>query len=177
MQGNERFDFDIDVEAYYIRYGPMVLRRCRMMLKDEEQAADAMQEVFVKLILNKKRLKGIYPSGLLLKIATNVCLNIIRSRYPDRQHQDPDKEDILSKIAMYDEGKNQENRLIINSVLELIFKREKKSTREIAVMHFVDRMTLNEIAGELGLSVSGVRKRLRVLKERIKSNKEVCYGK
>ncbi len=135
MQGNERFD--IDVDAYYIRYGPMVLRRCRMMLKDEEQAADAVQEVFVKLILNKKRLK----------------------------------------IALYDERKNQENRLIINSVLEWIFKREKKSTREIAVMHFVDRMTLKEIAGEVGLSVSGVRKRLRVLREKIKSNKEVCYGK
>jgi RNA polymerase sigma-70 factor (ECF subfamily) len=175
MQGNE--SFDIDVEAYYIRYGPMVLRRCRMMLKDEEQASDAMQEVFVKLILNKKRLKGIYPSSLLLKIATNVCLNIIRSRYPYQEHQDPDKEDILTNIALYDERKNQENRLIINSVLEWIFKREKKTTREIAVMHFVDRMTFKEIAGEVGLSVSGVRKRLRVLKERVKSNKEVCYGK
>ena len=175
MKGNERFD--IDVEAYYIRYGPMVLRRCRMMLKDEEQAADAMQEVFVRLILNKKRLKGIYPSSLLLKIAANVCLNIIRSRYPQQEHQDPDKEDILTKIALYDERKNLENRLIINSVLEWIFKREQKSTREIAVMHFVDGMTLKEVACEVGLSVSGVRKRLRVLRERIKSNKEVCYGK
>lgn len=175
MQGNERFD--IDVEAYYLRYGPMVLRRCRMMLQDEEQASDAMQEVFVKLILNKKRLKGIYPSGLLLKIATNVCLNIIRSRHSYREHQDLDKEDILTKIALYDERKNPENRLMINSVLEWIFKREKKSTREMAVMHFVDRMTLKEIACEVGLSVSGVRKRLRVLRERIKSNKEVCYGK
>lgn len=174
MQGNEQFD--INVDSYYLRYGPMVLRRCRMMLNDEEQAADAMQEVFVKLILNKKRLKGIYPSSLLLKIATNICLNIIRSRHPD-QHQDPDKEDILTKIALYDERKNQENRLIINSVLEWIFKKERKSTREIAVMHFVEWMTLKEIAGELGLSVSGVRKRLRVLRERIKSNKEVCYGK
>ena len=175
MKGNERFD--IDVEAYYIRYGPMVLRRCYMMLKDEEQAADAMQEVFMKLILNKKRLKGIYPSSLLLKIATNVCLNIIRSRYPYREHQAPDNEDILTKIAWYDETKSQENRLIINSVLEWIFQTEKKSTCEIAVMHFVDGMTLKQIANEVGLSVSGVRRRLRVLKERIKSNKEVCYGK
>ena len=148
-----------------------------MMLEDEEQAADATQEVFMKLILNKKRLKGIYPSSLLLKIATNVCLNIIRSRYPYREQQDPDKEDILTKIARYDETKSQENWLIINSVLEWIFKKEKKSTREIAVMHFVDRMTLKQIANEVGLSVSGVRRRLRVLKERIKSNKEGCYGK
>lgn len=175
MQGDERFD--IDVEAYYIRYGPMVLRRCLMMLKDEEQAADAMQEVFMKLILNKKRLKGIYPSSLLLKIATNVCLNIIRAKHPYQEHQGQDKEDILINIARYDERKSQENRLIINSVLEWIFKKEKKTTREIAVMHFVDRMTLKEIAGEMGLSVSGVRRRLRVLRERIKSNKEVCYGK
>ena len=40
----------IDVEAAYRRYGPMVLRRCRQMLRDEQQATDAMQDVFVQLL-------------------------------------------------------------------------------------------------------------------------------
>ena len=70
----------INVEAFYSRYGPMVLRRCRKLLKDEEKAMDAMQEVFVKVLLNKKRLKNQYPSSLLFRIATNVCLNIIRAQ-------------------------------------------------------------------------------------------------
>jgi len=35
--------FEIDVGALYGTYAPMVLRRCRHLLRDEEQAADAMQ--------------------------------------------------------------------------------------------------------------------------------------
>ena len=41
------------------------------------------------------------------------------------------------------------------------------STQTIAVMHLVDGMTLEEVAGEAGMSVSGVRKRLRTLRARL----------
>ena len=40
----------IDVEAVYRKYGPMVMRRCRQLLKDEHKALDAMQDTFVKLL-------------------------------------------------------------------------------------------------------------------------------
>lgn len=165
----------IDIEEYYSRYGPMVLRRCRRLLKDEDRALDAMQEVFVKLLSYKDRLNGSYPSSLLFRIATNICLNKIRDR---RDHQSLDDADNLTQIATYDEI---ETRLINNNLLDFIFKKEKESvrinpkkpgTREIAVMHFVDGMTLKEVADEVGLSVSGVRKRLRQLRACIQ-NKEV----
>ncbi len=157
----------IDVEAFYIRYGPMVLRRCRHLLKDEERAMDAMQDVFTKLLVNRKRLKNQYPSSLLFRIATNVCLNVIRAQ---RSRQWVDDEDILINIACFDE---HESRLMFSNMLDYIFKKEKPSTREIAVMHFVDGMTLQEVAGEVGLSLSGVRKRIRELRSRVKTNKEV----
>ena len=56
--------------------------------------------------------------------------------------------------------------------IERIFRREKPSTRVMAVLHYVDGMTLEEVAREVGLSVSGVRKRLRTLKARVKSLEE-----
>ena len=37
----------------------------------------------------------------------------------------------------------------------------------MAVLHYRDGMTLEEVAGEVGLSVSGVRKRLRGLRARL----------
>jgi hypothetical protein len=40
-------------------------------------------------------------------------------------------------------------------------------------MHLVDGMTLEQVAAETGLSVSGVRKRLRVLKEHVAELQEV----
>lgn len=160
----------INVEEFYTRYGPMVLRRCRKLLRDEEKALDAMQEVFVKVLLNKERLKNQYPSSLLFRIATNICLNIIRG---ERGRPAAADEDILTNIAFYDET---EDRLIVNNLLDHIFKREKKSTREIAVLHFVDGMTLKEVADEVGLSVSGVRKRIRELRSRVLTGNEYATG-
>ncbi len=155
----------INVEEYYKKYGPMVFRRCRTILKDEDRALDAMQEVFVKLLLNKDKLSETFPSSLLFRMATNVCLNMIRSdsRRPD------ECDDVLYNIAVFDET---EGKLIINDLLDRIFSREQKSTREIAVMRYIDNMTHNVIAKEVGLSVSGVRKRLRTLKEKVKEIKE-----
>lgn len=162
MRNMDNENMEIDVELFYTRYGPMVLRRCRKLLKNEEKAMDAMQEVFANLLLNQKRLKNKYPSSLLFRIATNVCLNIIRKEH---RYQFIDGENILTNIAMYDET---ENKLIINNLLDHIFKREKKFTREIAVMHFVEGMTLKEVANQVGLSLSGVRKRIRELRAHLK---------
>ena len=49
-----------------------------------------------------------------------------------------------------------------------IFSNEKESTRAIAVMHYVDKMKLETIASEIGLSLSGVKKRLKKLKDNLK---------
>ena len=159
---------EINIEEYYTRYGPMVLRRCRQLLRDEEKALDAMQEVFTKLMISKKRLRGIYPSSLLFRISTNLCLNMIRDQ---RSHHSIDisSEDLLIQLASCDK---EEDRLIVRDLLDRLFRKEKYSTREIATLHFVDGMTLQEVAHEVGLSLSGVRKRIRELKARIKIKKE-----
>lgn len=69
----------LDVEALYRKYGPMVLRRCRSLLGNEERARDAMQDTFVRLLKSRESLTGEAPSSLLYCIATNVCLNLIRA--------------------------------------------------------------------------------------------------
>jgi RNA polymerase sigma-70 factor (ECF subfamily) len=147
----------IDVEDYYRRYGPMVLRRCRYLLRDEDRALDAMQEVFVRLIRYRETLKGSYPSSLLYRMATNICLNMIRDEKKSAVVND---EEALAKIARYDDA---EERILASDLLDRIFERELASTREIAVMYYIDGMTLGDVAQEAGLSVSGVRKRLRKL--------------
>lgn len=168
MQDSEKLE--IDVEEYYKCYGPMVFRRCMKLLQNEERALDAMQEVFVKLLANRDRLTGEFPSSLLFRIATNVCLNKLRQQ---RRTQVLNNEDVLENIACHDKI---EKRFMINNLLDRIFKNEAVSTREIAVMFYIDRMTLQEVAQEVGLSVSGVRKRMRVLKNRVQNGRENYYG-
>ena len=164
-----RRNSEIDIEEFYLRYGPMVLRRCRQLLINEERAKDAAQEVFVKLLINKNQLKNQYPSSLLFRISTNTCLNMIRE---NRNRLLLDDEDILESIAAYDES---EEKIVMQDILKKIFRKENPSTREIAVMHFVDGMTLQEVAAEIGLSVSGVRKRIREFRSRAKIKRGIYY--
>lgn len=159
----------INIEELYKKYGPMVLRRCRFLLKNEEQAFDAMQDVFVNLISNSDKIENTYPSSLLYRIATNICLNIIRS---EKRHPETIDDEVFNYIAGYDDLAET---IAASDLLESIFQDEKPSTREIAVMLYVDRMTLEQTALHSGLSVSGVRKRMRVLKEKVSFLKEEIY--
>ena len=150
----------VDVEDLFRRYGPMVLRRCRALLRDEELAVDAMQDTFVLVLRNRERLRQDAPSRLLYRMATNVCLNRIRGR---RRHPEDRDEALLHAIAGFDD----EGGFVARDLLSRLLSREQPSTRVIAVMHLLDGLTLEEVAEQVGLSVSGVRKRLRVLRERL----------
>ncbi len=151
----------IDTEAYYRTYGPMVLRRCRRLLGNEEQAVDAMHDVFVKLLQNQERLDERGPSSLLFRIATNVCLNQLRSR---KRHPEDGRDETLDAIAG---APDPSERFGAEQILARVFGTEPVSSRTIAVLFLLDGMTLEEVAAEVGMSVSGVRKRLRGLKEKV----------
>ncbi len=155
----------MNVELLYQKYGPMVLRRCRRLLRDEDRAMDAMQDVFVRVLQRGDRLKVTYPSSLLYRIATNVCLNRIRD-----QRLDLPGDEVLMHIAGMEDP---EPRLDARAMLDRLFARHRDSTRTIAVLHFVDGLTLAEVAQEVGMSVSGVRKRLRGLRESLKKLEEL----
>ena len=160
----------LDVESHYLRYGPMVLRRCRTLLRDPAKAEDAMQDVFVSLIRNEDRLRDEAPGALLLRVATNVCLNRLRGerRHPEDAHED---DELALRIAQADDGGGDaESRTLARSVLGKLFGADDPlaaSNRSLAFMHLVDGLTLEEVARESRLSVSGVRKRLRGLKGRL----------
>jgi RNA polymerase sigma-70 factor (ECF subfamily) len=149
---------DEEVEALCRRYGPMVFRRCQRLLGDAEEARDACQDVFVRLVQHRHRLDGAYPSSLLYRIATNVCLNRIRER--GRRPVTDEDAQLLDLASAEEPGAQSHARLLLNR----LFGRHPESSRTMAVLHFLDGLTLEEVADETGLSVSGVRKRLAKLR-------------
>lgn len=151
----------MDVEQLYIRYAPMVLRRCRKLLRDENEAKDAMQDVFVNALRFEKSLHDAAPSSLLFRMATNVCLNRLRTK---KRHPEDADDALLLKIAC---SADVAQRTEWRKLLETLFGNEQESSQTIAVLHLYDGMTLNEVAREVDLSVSGVRKRLRRLKSEL----------
>ncbi len=156
----------LDVEAFYRKYGLLVLCRCRDLLGQDE-AEDAMQDVFVQLVRHQGRLHNAAPSSLLLRIATNVCLNRIRTR---RRHPEDSEPGLLERIAAAPDVEAQGAARLF---LRRVFAGQQESTKVMAVLHLRDGWTLEEVAEQTGMSVSGVRKRLRGLKAWVAELEEV----
>jgi len=155
----------LDIEGHYRRFGPMVLRRCRALLRGEAQAEDAMHDVFVAILRSDDRLRDEAPAGLLLRVATNVCLNRLRA---GRRRREEANDELVWQIATTaDDG---EARAAARNLLGKLFGADDPlaaSTATLAIMHLCDGLTLEETAREAGLSMSGVRKRLRRLRGRL----------
>ena len=85
----------VNVEELYTRYGPMVYRRCKALLKDDQAAEELMQETFIQILRRQDVLEVHAPSSLLYRTATNLCLNRIRAKA--RRPEDPDE--LVMRIA------------------------------------------------------------------------------
>ena len=77
----------------------------------------------------------------------------------------------VRELALFSEriaaAPDHESRWAASLLLDQIFGREQESTRTMAVLHLRDGHTLQEVAEVMGMSVSGVRKRLRTLKAHV----------
>ncbi len=156
---------EINVESLYRRYGPMVMRHCCKMLGDETLALDATQDVFVKLLVYRDKLEEQAPSSLLYTIATNICLNKIRARKNyEKVIQNGSDPSLIERIASF---VNVERQALTNRFLTRFLKRQSKSTQLILVLYLVEGLTLEQVAQEVGMSESGVRKRLKGLRSKI----------
>lgn len=120
---------------------------------------EATQDVFMKVL--KLGTAPEHPSSYLYRAATHVCLNKIRTK--KRKPEDP-LDPMVEQIA---NAPDSEGRTSAIRLLTKLFSKEQESTRTIAVLHYVDGWTLEEVASEVNLSVSGVRKRLRVLRQHL----------
>jgi RNA polymerase sigma-70 factor, ECF subfamily len=70
-----------DLTRLYRMYGPAIYARCRSLLQDDAEAQDATQETFTRVYQHLARV----PAGRealywIHRVATNYCLNQLRSR-------------------------------------------------------------------------------------------------
>jgi RNA polymerase sigma-70 factor (ECF subfamily) len=134
----------LSIEAMYRAYGPMVLRRARVLLGDEHAAGDAMHDIFLKAWRAGDSFRGdASPTTWLYRITTNHCLNILR----DRKRRGA----LLGEQAAALEkepGRGDEDRVAAAEILS----RVPEALREIAVYYYVDQMNQDEIAALLGVS-------------------------
>ncbi len=133
----------------YARYNCIVFRRARNLLRDEDAAADATQEVFLRLLRNgDSSAFAANPMAWLLRTTTNLCLNNLR----DRRRQ--------SELLRMEEALATRNdgdaRVIVRSILKQI----PENLHDVVLNYYVDGRSQEEIAGIVGLSRRTVCNRL-----------------
>jgi RNA polymerase sigma-70 factor (ECF subfamily) len=146
-----------DIAAWYEKYGPMVIRRCRELLRNDDDTMDAVQDVFLKL-LKAEGGRFSFPSSLLYTIATNVCLDRLRAK-KRRDVRETEETD----FPAVDEGYEQVDAELL---VQVILEDEPEETCKICYMYHADGMTFREIGEAVGMSVSGVQKKLETFKKR-----------
>ena len=137
----------------YRQYGPVVYRRCLRLLKDQEAARDATQDVFMKLVRDMAKLEEretVLP--WIYRVATNHCLNVRRNAH--RRGEDTAEVDL--DIASSTPAEVYPARQLAQSVLS----RFDAATQAVAVGVIVDGMEHEEVAAALGVSRRTVARKL-----------------
>jgi RNA polymerase sigma-70 factor (ECF subfamily) len=141
------------LEELYRRHAAAVYARCRYLLRDDDAARDATQDVFVRVLRAGGGVgAGVPPSAFLLRTATNHCLNVLRAGRAAWREE-------LARM-----GRERTVRGVEPDARELVrvlLGCAPTEAQEIAVLYFVDELTQAEIAEETGRSLPTVRKRLR----------------
>jgi RNA polymerase sigma-70 factor (ECF subfamily) len=142
----------------YEKHAAAVYGRCRYLLKDDAEAKDALQDVFVKVLHALPEFRAAAsPSTWILRIATHHCLNLLRARKALWREQ----------LRMVQAGRRQETESPDRrELVRLLLAAAPEEAQEVAVLYFVDELTQAEIGQELGRSLPTVRKRLREFLDR-----------
>ena len=137
----------------YQRHAGAVFGRCRWLLRDEEAAKDATQEVFARALLALPEFRAAAsPSTWLMRIATHHCLNELRAGRARWKEE-------LARVAELrgEEGIVADRRELVRALLG----QAEPEEQEMAIMYYVDELTQIEIAAATGRSLPTIRKRLR----------------
>ncbi len=134
----------LDLEQAYVKYGHGVLRRARVLLGNEEDAREMVHEIFVGLLEAPEQHRG--RSSLatwLYSATTHRCLNRIRDRKNQlellRERVAPAQTEATSGGA---DG----------AALRQLLLALPEELAAVAVYHYLDEMTQQEIADTMGRS-------------------------
>jgi RNA polymerase sigma-70 factor (ECF subfamily) len=149
-----------EVEGLYRRYGFFLRRRCLLLLRDAALADDALQDVFLKVMRSGAGvLTADRPMHWLYRVADRACLDLLRRTKHTRRAKELD--DVAIDLPSHP-GTVPELRRAAIELLDVLDDEEQA----IAVMAFIDGMTQQEIADELGYSRMTIVKRVAAIRER-----------
>lgn len=156
-----------DLESIYSAYSRMVYWAAYGLLKNEADAMDVCQNVFLRAMKHEKKLATMEEGQLkswLYKVAVNLCLDgkrkakheVLQEELPERQVSDAAE---LPEAAAVDAETRRRILAAVGSLPDIY--------RETVMLHFFSELKYDEIAKLTGVSEGTVKSRMARAKERL----------
>lgn len=161
-----------DISDAYRRYGHLVLRRCRRILRDAHAAEDALQEVFVRLWKYGDSFREADSKvAWLYRVADRCCFDHLERR-GGRAESPLDERTATGDAAGAGGAGTVEDGEVVMRFLDRFDDRVK----QVAVLHYLDEMSQEEIAAATGWSRPTVAKKLELLRTRATALRQQLLG-
>lgn len=148
---------EAELRDLYERYAHVIHHRARLLLGSDEEAADAVQETFARVIRHWDGFRQqSSPLTWMVQISTNYCLNRMRDQRGHRQKHEHRRHDIVGDGYSRDPEPGQRVDLVR---LRAMLEDEDEETRQIVLYLYFDDLTREDTARLVGISVPTLRKR------------------
>lgn len=132
---------------------PMMYRVAYSLVEDEEDAKDAVSQVFTEVWHKKPKISEGAEIGYLLAATKNQCLHALQKA----KHRNE-----LTKGLSIDEDKQEdaEHQELMQELHRIIEDNLTEQDRNVLSLHYYDDLTYEETAVVLGISSSAVNKHI-----------------
>lgn len=153
-----------DVEAAIEKHGDSLMSLCSVMLRNREDAKDAVQECFLKYIQKAPEFTSEeHEKAWLIRVAANICKDMLRLS----------KRRSLFSLEEVSDIAADENDAQILSLLMML----DEKYRAVMHLHYVEEYKINEISRLLGITEAAVKKRLQRGREALRELYEKELGR
>jgi RNA polymerase sigma-70 factor (ECF subfamily) len=135
------------------RYTLLLLGVCMKYLKDETEAKDCVQQIFLKVLTEVPKYKIDYFKSWLYMVAKNHCLMRLRDKdkatkeltdKTNPAHNDTDKQDLLQNEKTYD-------------LLEKAIDELNPEQKVCVTLFYLQKMSYQQIAAKTGFNLMQVK--------------------
>ena len=156
-------------EAYfsllYQKYAGKVYGKCLSLLKQEDLARDAMQDIFMKILLNLSAFEEKSSfSTWIYSITYNYCIDLIRKK---KKEQSIFSDDMEQGHHVPDEEISDEHLLEMDvKYLRQVLEKLNDDDRIILLMKYQDDMSIRDISAILKKTESAIKMKLKRAKHK-----------
>lgn len=180
LKDNELIDLYLETQSQYYfsllydRYIGKIYGKCISLLKDENTAQDAAQDIFLKIFLNLTKFsRKSQFSTWVYSITYNYCIDYIRRKKKENTiltDEDAGKEDVIDEVS--DSLIVEMEYARLNKILGQISEDDKM----VLLMKYREGLSIKEIGNIFKKSESAIKMKIKRAKHKVREKYKSQYS-